>query len=83
MPRDRFILQYGGEDVQIIPDLPASHNINKQKEMQQYINRRVEFRVATPEDTEQGEPTGPNAGSNTPGSSRKGAKYSGNANSGY
>lgn len=83
LPRDRFILQYGGKDEPIIPDLPASHNITKQKEMQQYINRRVEFKVATPEDKEMGQPSGPDAGSNTPGSSRKGAKYSGNSNSGY
>ena len=83
IPRERFVLQYNGKDEPIIPGLPASHNITKQKEMQQYINRRVEFRVATPEDKEQDAPTGPNAGSNTPGSSRKGAKYSGNSNSGY
>lgn len=83
LPRERFILQYNGKESPIIPDLPASHNITKQKEMQQYINRRVEFKVATPEDKEMAAPTGPNAGSNTPGSSRKGAKYSGNANSGY
>jgi len=70
-------------DEPIIPNLPTSHNITKQKEMQQYINRRVEFRVATPEDKDQDAPTGPNAGQNTPGSSRKGAKYSGNSNSGY
>ncbi len=83
IPRERFILQYNGMDEPIIPNLPASHNITRQKEMQQYINRRVEFKVATPEDKEQGAPTGPNAGDNTPGSSRKGNKYSGNANSGY
>lgn len=83
IPRERFILQYNGMDEPIIPNLPASHNITRQKEMQQYINRRVEFKVATPEDKEMDAPTGPNAGENTPGSSRKGNKYSGNANSGY
>jgi len=83
LPRERFILQYNGKEDPVIPGLPASHNITKQKEMQQYINRRVEFKVATPEDKEMAAPAGPNAGSNTPGSSRKGAKYSGNANSGY
>ena len=82
IPRDRFILHYEGKADPIIENLPASHNITKQKEMQQYINRRVEFRVATPEDTEMAAPSG-SAGSNTPGSSRKGSKYSGNANSGY
>ena len=83
IPRDRFILMYEGKSEPIIDNLPASHNINKLTEMQQYINRRVEFRIATPEDTEMAAPTGDNAGSNTPGSSRKGTKYSGNANSGY
>lgn len=83
LPRERFILQYEGKSDPMIPGLPASHNISKQKERQQYINRRVEFRVATPEDIEMAAPTGPEAGSNTPGSSRKGSKYSGNANSGY
>ena len=83
IPRERFVINYNGMDEPIIPNLPTSHNITKQKEMQQYINRRVEFRVATPEDKDQDAPTGPNAGQNTPGSSRKGAKYSGNSNSGY
>ncbi len=82
-PRERFILQYDGKADPIISGLPASHNITKKQEMQQYINRRVEFRVATAEDTEMSAPTGPNAGKDTPGSSRKGSKYSGNANSGY
>ncbi|HQW10847.1 MAG TPA: OmpA family protein [Saprospiraceae bacterium] len=83
IPRERFVLQYEGKSDPIIADLPASHNISKQKEMQQYINRRVEFRVATPEDAEMAAPTGKNVGKDTPGSSRKGSKYSGNANSGY
>lgn len=83
IPRDRFILQYSGKDDPMIPNLPSTHAISKQKEMQQYINRRVEFRVATPEDKEMGAPSGPTAGEDTPGSSRPGPKYSGNSNSGY
>ncbi|HMZ23457.1 MAG TPA: OmpA family protein [Saprospiraceae bacterium] len=83
LPRERFVLQYDGKADPIIPDLPASHNITKKQEMQQYINRRVEFRVATAEDAEMAAPTGPKAGADTPGSSRKGSKYSGNSNSGY
>ncbi len=83
LPRQRFILQYGGEDTPLIPDLPDSHAIPKQIEMQQYLNRRVEFAIAGPDDEEMAEPEGPDAGSGTPGSSRPGPKYSGNRNSGY
>lgn len=83
IPRNRFIIQYGGEEAPLVPDLPDSHSIDKQKEMQQYMNRRVEFFIAGPNDQEMPEPEGPDAGSGTPGSSRPGPKYSGNRNSGY
>ncbi|MCB0667717.1 MAG: OmpA family protein [Saprospiraceae bacterium] len=83
VPRNRFMIQYGGEEAPLVPDLPDSHNIDKQKEMQQYMNRRVEFFIAGPNDQEMPEPEGPDAGSGTPGSSRPGPKYSGNRNSGY
>jgi outer membrane protein OmpA-like peptidoglycan-associated protein len=83
IPRNRFMIQYGGEETPLVPDLPDSHGIDKQKEMQQYMNRRVEFLIAGPSDTEMAVPEGPDAGSGTPGSSRPGPKYSGNRNSGY
>jgi outer membrane protein OmpA-like peptidoglycan-associated protein len=83
IPRNRFLLQYSGEGEPLVPDLPDTHNIDKQKEMQQYMNRRVEFIIAGPNDKEMSEPEGPNAGDGTPGSSRPGPKYSGNRNSGY
>ncbi|MDH3650742.1 MAG: OmpA family protein [Saprospiraceae bacterium] len=83
LPRQRFLIQYGGENTPLIPDLPDSHAITKQREMQQYLNRRVEFAIAGPDDAEMAEPEGPDAGSGTPGSSRPGPKYSGNRNSGY
>jgi OmpA-OmpF porin, OOP family len=83
IPRNRFLIQYGGESDPLVPDLPDSHNIDKQREMQQYINRRVEFLIAGPNDQEMPIPEGPDAGSGTPGSSRPGPKYSGNRNSGY
>ncbi len=83
IPRQRFIVQYDGESSPLVPDLPDSHDIDKREEMQQYLNRRVEFAIATSEDQEMAEPEGPDAGSGTPGSSRPGAKYSGNRNSGY
>ena len=82
-PRDRFVLQFTGEDVPLVPDLPDNHAISKQLEMQQYMNRRVEFRVASPDDENMDEPEGPDAGEGTPGSSREGSKYSGNKSSGY
>ncbi len=83
VPRNRLIIQYGGEESPLIPDLPDSHNIDKTREMQQYMNRRVEFIIAGPNDKEMPEPEGPDAGDGTPGSSRPGPKYSGNRNSGY
>lgn len=80
--RDRFVIQYSGKEEPLVPNLPASHTISKKTEMEQYLNRRVEFRVATVSDQEMPKPNG-KAGKNTPGSSRPGSKYSGNANSGY
>lgn len=81
--RSRLLVQYGGEDQPLIPDLPDNHALDKNKEMQQYLNRRVEFVIAGPNDQEMGQPEGPDAGEGTPGSSRPGSKYSGNRNSGY
>ncbi len=81
--RDRLILRYGGEIKPMIGALPDNHNISKDKEIEHYMNRRVEFRIAQPGDTNMGRPAGPDAGKNTPHSSRPGSKYSGNRNSGY
>ena len=80
---NRIMVMYGGEDAPIIPNLPDHHNISKEIEMQQYINRRVEFRVAKNGDHNMERPEGPDAGQGTPSSSRDGSKYSGNKNSGY
>lgn len=83
LPRERFVLQYGGEENPLVSGLPDTHSIPKDTEIKQYLNRRVEFMVANPGDTEMGRPEGPDAGKNTPKSSRPGPKYSGNSNSGY
>lgn len=83
IPRSRFILSYGGEQAPIVKGLPDSHNISANEEYKHYINRRVEFKVATATDTDMARPDGPDAGDNTPGSSRPGSRYSGNRNSGY
>jgi outer membrane protein OmpA-like peptidoglycan-associated protein len=83
IPRDRFYVMYGGEDVTLVSGLPDNHRTNKDEEYKHYMNRRVEFRVAGGGDQDMGRPSGPDAGSNTPGSSRPGTKYSGNRNSGY
>ncbi len=83
IPRSRFVLSYGGEQAPIVKNLPDSHNVNSTQEYKHYINRRVEFRVATATDTDMTRPSGPEAGENTPGSGRPGSKYSGNRNSGY
>lgn len=83
IPRSRFILKYGGEESPIVKGLKDSHQTSGTEEFEHYMNRRVEFRVATSTDTDMSRPAGPEAGKNTPGSSRPGAKYSGNYNSGY
>lgn len=83
LPRSRFVISYGGEQGPIVKGLRDSHNISSTEEYKHYINRRVEFRVATATDTDMARPAGPEAGDNTPGSSRPGSKYSGNRNSGY
>jgi len=83
LPRSRFILNCYGEDQPIAKDVKDSGDLSARDEYKQYINRRVEFRVATTADTEMSRPAGPEAGENTPGSSKPGSKYSGNYNSGY
>ncbi len=61
--RDRLILNYGGED-SVLVDTNA----------QNYLNRRVEFKVATTE-SEMGRPAGRNAG--------KGPRFNSNTSGGY
>lgn len=61
--RDRLVLTWGGEEKNLVPTNSAN-----------YLNRRVEFKVATNE-TEMGRPDGPEAGS--------GGKMKGNTDSGY
>jgi OOP family OmpA-OmpF porin len=83
IPRSRFVLNFYGEEQPIAKDVKDNTNLPVREEFKQYINRRVEFRVATVTDTEMSRPAGPEAGENTPGSSRPGSKFSGNYNSGY
>ena len=80
--RDRLVLQYAGSSENIVGNLPSNYNTDVEEEKGHYMNRRVEFMVAKSGDSEMARPEG-KAGSNTPGSSRSGAKYSGNRNSGY
>jgi len=85
--RGRFILSYGGEEENLVPNLPDHHNISKEKEVSQYMNRRVEFFVSDGTSYEMGAPAYNGSfeavGKDTPKSSRGGSKYSGNAGSGY
>ncbi len=76
LPRARFILNYGGEQAPLASDAKGA-----EAELKHYMNRRVEFRMATPSDKDMARPEGPDAGKNTPG--RPGTRYSGNYNSGY
>jgi len=78
--RDRFVLQYGGDDM--VKGLPDNYSTTEEQEKGQYMNRRVEFSVAGDGASEMSRPEG-EAGSDTPGSSKSGAKYSGNRSSGY
>jgi len=77
LPRARFVLNFGGENTPLASDGKSG----SESELRNYMNRRVEFRVATATDKDMNRPEGPEAGKNTPG--RPGTRYSGNYNSGY
>ena len=81
--RSRFNLMFGGEDSPLIPHLQDNHFTDEEEELMQFINRRVEFRVCDGEDINMGRPEGPEAGTNSLGSSRPGSKYKSYKNSGY
>lgn len=83
IPKDRFIMQYSGDEENLVPDLPANRRNAKETEAQQYLNRRVEFRIATPDDKNMDKPAGPEAGKGAPNPPRTGTKYSGSRNTGY
>ncbi len=83
IPRNRFILNFGGEETPLVSNLSDKYTGSTEEEFKHYMNRRVEFHVATSTDTDMGRPEGPEAGQNTPGSARAGTKFSGNYNSGY
>ena len=74
---------FGGEDSPLIPHLQDNHFTDEEEELMQFINRRVEFRVCDGEDINMGRPEGPEAGTNSLGSSRPGSKYKSYKNSGY
>lgn len=76
--RNSLILQYGGEDSPLIPNVPANYSLNNRQEYKQYMNRRVEFSVAEPGDSNMNRPEGPDAGSGRPS-----GNYSGSRGSGY
>ncbi len=84
--RSRLILQYGGEANPIVTGLGENHTGKQEVEIGQYMNRRVEIRVARGE-SEQGRPAydgnWDNVGKDTPRSSRSGNIYSGNPGAGY
>ncbi len=81
--RDRLKLMYGGEEDPLIKNVPNSGG--GEVASQQYMNRRVEFKVCEASDFDMTRPEGPDAGSGygRSSSSPKGSTYSGNKNSGY
>lgn len=80
--RDRLKLMYGGEEDPLIKNVPNSGG--SEVSSQQFMNRRVEFKVCESSDFDMPRPEGPEAGSGYGrGSSSKGSTYSGNKNSGY
>lgn len=83
LPRSRFLLNFDGEKEPLAQGLEDSYSNTRDEEYKYYMNRRVQFRIAKPEDKDMSRPAGPEAGENTPGSGRPGSKYSGNYNSGY
>jgi outer membrane protein OmpA-like peptidoglycan-associated protein len=68
--RSRFNIMYGGEDSPLVSGNSSSQN---------YMNRRVEFRVCKGGDSNMGRPAGVNAGSAV----KTGGYFNGNKNSGY
>jgi len=84
--RSRLILQWGGEANPIVTNLGEDHTGKQEVEIGQYMNRRVEIRVARGE-SEQGRPAydgnWDSVGADTPQSSRSGKIYSGNPGAGY
>jgi len=84
--RSRLILQYGGEANPIVTSLGDNHTGKQEVEIGQYMNRRVEVRVARGE-SEAGRPAydgnWDSVGKDTPRSSRSGNIYSGNPGAGY
>ena len=83
--RERLILNYGGESSPIVPNLPDNQKTQStqgNQEFQYYLNRRVEFRVATPEDKMMAKPKGSDAGKKSESERKPGTNYKGNKTSG-
>ncbi len=55
---DRFIVKYDGESAPMVPGLPDSWS--PKYDFRQYLNRRVEFRIAKPGETGSAKPAAPN-----------------------
>lgn len=79
--RDQIKLMYGGEEQPLIKNVPNSGG--GEVSSQQFMNRRVEFRVCEATDSDMARPEGPEAGSGNAKSGANGASNSGNKNSGY
>ena len=76
--RSRLKIMYGGEDAPMVG--------NSKRESEHYMNRRVEFRLCEPTDTDMARPDGASVGSGgrgNSGSGNSGAIFRGNKNSGY
>lgn len=74
--RSRLKLMYGGEDAPMVG--------KTSRETEHYMNRRVEFRICEPSDSDMGRPEGGNAGSSSRGSGKSsGSSAKGDKNSGY
>jgi OOP family OmpA-OmpF porin len=56
---NRFIVKFDGESAPMVPGLPD--NWSPKYEFRQYLNRRVEFRIAKPGETGTAKPSAPNA----------------------
>jgi hypothetical protein len=72
--RSRLKLMYGGEDTPMV--------VKSKKEMEHYMNRRVEIRICTPTDAEMARPAGSSPSSKGV-KSTSASKFIGNKNSGY
>ncbi len=83
IPRERFKLMYGGEDMPLIKVEEGNALAGKDLEMKNYMNRRVEFRTCKDTDKEMEAPKSVKKWTKSQGSPRSKQAFKGDKNSGF